>query len=466
MNVKEFNSKKVFSEVSGVTSLVENKIKIKMNDKGLYEEVIGDTEDTELSLIVEKVSPYLNKDINENVISNKLYSNQEGCLYDKRIGYYISLYAGHVLEGDYRRNASSGGVGTWILKELLENNYIDGVIHVKEKNDSDSSILFEYQISKSIKEIKEGAKTKYYPVELSKVLEVVKENAGKYAIVGIPSFIKAVRLLCQEEPIFNDRIIFTVGLICGHQKSTKFADFMGWQVGIQPGDMKNIDFRYKLDDFPADKYAIKMTGLINGEMKTVIVPKNKLHGQNWGLGYFKPIASDFTDDVFNETADIVIGDAWLPEYSKDSLGNNIVIVRNNVIHKIIQNAIKDKRVNFQSIDTNKIFQSQAAHYRHTHDELSYRLFKLNKKGKWYPHLRVKPENNISFLRGLVQDMRIKIASKSHSYYEEAVKMNDIDYFISNMEKINRKYKILYTCMAIQNKGIKGLVKYLINKIVK
>ncbi|WFC28757.1 Coenzyme F420 hydrogenase/dehydrogenase, beta subunit C-terminal domain [Proteus mirabilis] len=466
MNIKEFNRKKIFSEVSGVTSVVEKKIKIKMNDKGLYEEIIEDTENVELSLNVEKVSPYLNENINEDIISNRLYSHQKECLYDKRIGYYISLYAGHVLEGDYRNNASSGGVGTWILKELFENNYIDGVIHVKEKDDLDSSILFEYQISRSIKEIKEGAKTKYYPVELSKVLEIVKKNAGKYAIVGIPSFIKAVRLLCQEEPIFNDRIIFTVGLICGHQKSTKFAEFMGWQVGIKPGDMKNIDFRYKLKGSPADKYAIKMTGFINGEMKTIISPKDKLHGQNWGLGYFKPIASDYTDDVFNETADIVIGDAWLPEYSKDSLGNNIIIIRNDIIHKIIQRAITDKRVSFQSIDTDKIFQSQAAHYRHTHDELSYRLFKLNKKRKWHPQLRVKSGNNISFLRGLVQDMRIEIANKSHSYYEEAVKMNDIDHFINNMEKINRKYKILYTCMTIQNKGIKGLIKYLINKIVK
>ncbi|MGP7821627.1 hypothetical protein [Proteus mirabilis] len=53
MNIKEFNRKKIFSEVSGVTSVVEKKIKIKMNDKGLYEEIIEDTENQEV--LVKKI---------------------------------------------------------------------------------------------------------------------------------------------------------------------------------------------------------------------------------------------------------------------------------------------------------------------------------------------------------------------------------------------------------------------------
>ncbi|MGC9322644.1 MAG: Coenzyme F420 hydrogenase/dehydrogenase, beta subunit C-terminal domain, partial [Kosmotogaceae bacterium] len=59
------------------------------------------------------------------------------------------------------------------------------------------------------------------------------------------------------------------------------------------------------------------------------------YGYNWGYGFFKYKACDYCDDVVSETADVSVGDAWLPEYVNDSGGTNVVIVRNPVIKKII-----------------------------------------------------------------------------------------------------------------------------------
>lgn len=457
MNVREFNQKRIYSEVSGVTAFVDPKIKIRLNDFGLYEELVNAPEDFILNPLVEKVSPYLNATDNESFIAEELYSKVEGICYDKRIGYYDSLYVGHVLEGDYRKNASSGGMGTWIFKALLDEGEIDGVIHVKNNSDKNSKILYKYEISRTVEEVLEGAKTKYYPVELSEVLNIIKENKGRYAIVGIPSFIKAIRLVCLYDSIINESIAFTVGLICGHQKSSKFAEYMGWQVGIEPGNLKAIDFRHKLADRPADSYAISMTGYINGELSTVIKPKSELDGQNWGLGYFKPLASDFTDDVFNETADIVIGDAWLPEYTSDSGGNNIVIVRDQAISRILLNAIDTNKLSMKPVGVDKIFASQSAHYRHTHDELAYRSLSQKKKNNWFPQNRVSESNEITYLRGKVQNLRMDIAEQSHSIYQEAVKRKDLNYFSNKMNKLNFKYKLVYYVMAIKNKGFRGLL---------
>lgn len=464
MKVHDFNLKKKFSEVSGVSSYVDSRVHISLNEKGEYEEYIHIDENTELGQNIENVSPCLNNKQNETVISEKLYSKIKDIKYDHRIGYYQNLYIGHVSEGEYRKNASSGGMGTWIFKELLENKIIDGVIHVKKNKDVESEILFTYEISRTIEEVQSGAKTKYYPVELSKVLEVVKNNPGRYAIVGIPSFIKAIRLLSMIDPIINERIILTVGLICGHQKSAKFAEYMAWQVGIKPGDLLDIDFRYKLDNAPADSYAIKMTGLINGKLETIVKPKNELHGQNWGLGYFKSLASDFTDDVFNETADLVIGDAWLPEYANDSYGNNIIIIRNSLVNEIIQKALSNKKLKLDVVSVEKIFDSQSAHYRHTHDELAYRMYKQKALGSWFPKCRVEASNNIPFFRAKVQDVRMDISKKSHEYYIDALNKNDINLYITKMSILERKYQILYFLMRIRNKGIRGLVDILFKKI--
>lgn len=76
--------------------------------------------------------------------------------------------------------------------------------------------------------------------------------------------------------MYKERIKYTVELICGHQKSTKFAELMAWQLGIKPGDLKDIDFRYKFPDKPASLYGIRVRGLVDGKMQTIITPTSEL----------------------------------------------------------------------------------------------------------------------------------------------------------------------------------------------
>ena len=462
--MKDFNTRKIYSEASGVCAVVDDRIIMELNDYGLYEEKVIADENSELHPFVEYVSPNLNKETNESKIAKDLYARVDGIKYDKKIGFYKSLYVGHVLEGDYRENGSSGGMGTWIVKELFEKGLIDGVIHVKENTDKNSPILFQYDISRSVEEIKEGAKSKYYPVEFSKVIKKVKEIPGRYAIVGIPSFIMAIRLLAEKDKIVDERIKYTIGLVCGHQKSSKFAEALAWQVGIKPGNLKYINFRKKLLDRPANNYGVEMTGIIDGKEVTIIKPTKELLGQNWGQGFFKAKASDFTDDVMNETADITLGDAWLPEYIKDSKGNNIVVVRHPQIDELITEGIKSGRLNLDIVDKETIIKSQLAHFRHTQEELAYRLYKKDKAMKWRPQKRVEASKNIPFLRRKVQDMREEISKQSHIVYKKAVELDNLDYFINEMSKLSKKYSRIYKLIDIQNKGLTGFTRATIRKI--
>ncbi|WP_167697804.1 Coenzyme F420 hydrogenase/dehydrogenase, beta subunit C-terminal domain [Streptococcus equinus] len=426
---------KSFNEASGVYSYYTNKNNV-LNEYGEYEEEIDNIS------LADGLLPNYTIFTNESEISKELFERTEGIQYDDRIGYYKSLYIGHVIEGNYRKNASSGGIGTWILKELFEKRIIDGVIHVREDK-RENGKLFSYQISRNLNEIKSGAKTKYYPVELSEVLNIIKDTPGRYAVIGIPSFIYSLRLLSKKDSVIGERIKYMIGLVCGHQKSSTFADFMGWQLGFKPGDITYINFRKKLEGKKSSDYGIEVHGYINGAYKEKISPKSELLGQNWGEGWFKVFASDYTDDVFNETADLVLGDAWLPEYTDDSDGNNIIIVRNPVIEKLIKDALNERRLKLDVVDADKIFESQAAHYRHTHEELAYRLFKRDKEGVSRPKKRVLASKNIPFIRRKIQDMREKISISSHIYFKEAVERDDINYFIKKMTILERKYKNYY-----------------------
>ena len=458
----------MYSEASGSVSVVDRNIKMELNEYGLYKETIVDSE-KELNNLVPMVSPNLNNHTSETEIANYLYSNIDNINFDKRIGYYSSLYVGYVKEGEYREHASSGGMGTWVFKELFDRDMIDYVIHVKKNNDPNDKRLFKYDVSFSVEEIKEGAKTKYYPVEISEVMDIVKNKPGRYAVIGIPSFIYSIRLLAEADEIINERIKYTVGLVCGHQKSSKFAESMAWQVGIQPGNLVDIDFRHKLLDRPASNYAVKMTGIIDGELQTIIKPTSELFGQNWGWGFFKPLASDFTDDVFNETADIVLGDAWLPEYTPDSKGNNVVIVRNSEIDAIVKDAIQENRLKMDIVDNETIFASQASHFRHTHDELAYRLHIKDKKHEWRPEKRVAASLDISDTRRKIQDLRKIISEQSHIQYQEAVKRNDFNYFVSKMTEYTAEYTALYRSLyrkTLFKRALKMGPREVVSKVIR
>src|SRR5699024_10024286 len=144
-------------------------------------------------------------------------------------------------------------------------------------------------------------------------------------------------------------------------------------------------------------------------------------------GFFKPVASNYTDDVFNETADIVLGDAWLPEYTSDSEGNNIVIIRNPEIDEIVKDAIQEERLKMDIVDNETIFSSRASHYRHTHYELAYRLHVKDSNNEWRPKKRVVASSDITDTRRKIQDLRKEISEQSHIQYQEAVKRNDFNY---------------------------------------
>jgi coenzyme F420 hydrogenase subunit beta len=90
-----------------------------------------------------------------------------------------------------------------------------------------------------------------------------------------------------------------------------------------------------------------------------------------------------------------------------------------------------------------VFETQASHYRHTHDELAYRLYKKDKAGQWRPKKRVEASNELSTLRKKVQDLREEIYTQSHIVYKKAVELDDWNYFESEMEKLSKNYRHLY-----------------------
>ncbi|HCC95761.1 MAG TPA: coenzyme F420 hydrogenase, partial [Flavobacteriaceae bacterium] len=194
------------------------------------------------------------------------------------------------------------------------------------------------------------------------------------------------------------------------------------------------------------------------EEKRKIIKMRNLVGYSWGQGHFKVKASDYTDDVMNETADLTLGDAWIPPYKFDGRGNNILIVRNPDLLQIIKEGIDSNKINLDEISTQQAYASQPGHFRHTVDELPYRIQKRQHENLWVPETRVDILKQIPYLRKKVQDIREEIRETSRELYISD-NQNSFSLYINKMKKLEKKYQMVYSLIEIRRLGFrKSLVK--------
>ena len=293
---------------------------------------------------------------------------------DPFVGRYRQTFVGHACEEGYRERGSSGGMVSWMAAELLRRGLVDGVAHVARARDGH---LFRYVLSRTMEDLHRGAQSRYYPVEMSQVLREIARTPGRYAVIGIPCFIKAVQLLRAREPVFRSRIAFTIGLVCGHMKSRHLADSFAWEMGIEPDEMTEIDFRVKDVSRPANWYRARVGARDGTEREQ---DWWHLAGGDWGSGFFQNAACDFCDDVVAETADVSFGDAWVEPYASDGHGTNVVVVRSPEVLDIVREAIASGRIKLEEVDAEFVYQTQAAGFRQRREGLAYRLALRRSRG--------------------------------------------------------------------------------------
>lgn len=351
--------------------------------------------------------PFSPSATNEDAFAAHLYPQAPTA--NAAIGRFEAAYVGHVAEGEYRLNGSSGGLVTWVAAELLRRGLVDAVAHVEAKQDGR---LFGYRLSRSIEEVRGGAKSRYYPIELSEVIRAIRATPGRYAVVGVPCFIKAVNLLRESDPVIAERVTHTLGLFCGHMKSARMVESFAWQMGRQRQEVRAIDYRVKDSTRPANWYRARLSLVDGGSAE-----QDWWHfaDGDWGAGYFQNSACNACDDVVAETADIAFGDAWVEPYSSDGRGTNVVIVRSPELREIVADALAADRLELTAVDAAFIANTQAAGLRHRREGLAYRLTWMRPQVR--PVKRVQPSAaGITPRRRLVYRTRYWIAATSHRLF--------------------------------------------------
>jgi coenzyme F420-reducing hydrogenase beta subunit len=114
---------------------------MQFNVNGEYNPVLEMECKTQCGLCLE-VCPFYNHGKSENDIALSMYGNFEDIKYRNETGYYLKSYVGYSYA--FRNKGASGGIGTWFLTYLLENNIVDYVICVTPQDNPDK--LFNFRL--------------------------------------------------------------------------------------------------------------------------------------------------------------------------------------------------------------------------------------------------------------------------------------------------------------------------------
>ena len=401
------------------------------------------------------VCPFSTASANEDAIAAGRFGNAP--LHDG-IGRHLACYAGHATDPLLRANGSSGGLTTWLLAELLDKGIVDGVLHVAPTEDD---VLFRYAVSSSPADVVARAKSRYYPVEMSQVLASVRSKPGRYAVVGVPCFVKAVNLLKMADPVLNERLAITVGIFCGHLKSARFAEYLAAQARIDRADLKAVNFRHKYPDGLASGYGVNFERRDGSRTDR---PMRTVFGNNWGYGFFKYDACNTCDDVAAETADVAFGDAWLPAYVVDPAGTNVVVVRRPEIVALFEAGCTEGRLALAKLDANAVALSQEAGLRDRREGLAYRLALKQASGIWHPEKRVAPRRNLPARRAAIYELRLQIMAATHAAWARARQFGGVAAFEAEIRPLTNAYDALYQPTRLQR--ISVLVRRIARVVVR
>ncbi|MBN1796601.1 MAG: Coenzyme F420 hydrogenase/dehydrogenase, beta subunit C-terminal domain [Sedimentisphaerales bacterium] len=378
-----------------------------------------------------KVCPFSNNQVNEDGFAAEMFGHQEGIEYRLETGYYLKCFAGHVTDMENRLMSTSGGIITWLAGEMLSMGMVDAVACVGQSDKRGS--LFEYQLITEIANLCRCTKAKYYPVEVSEIIGKIKKLDKRVLFIGLPCFLKALKLAGEVDSVLKSRITYTIGLFCGHLKTKQYSSYLSRCCGVNDEKIKTVDFRKKVADKPANQYAFEVIAKNDANEYHRQIMMRDVWASGWGYNLFMLDACECCDDVMSETAHISVGDAWLGEYVKDYRGTSIIVCRHKEMLDLLETGVGKGALSLKEIPVEKVIKSQVGCIRQRREGLQYRLYISAKNGQWRPHKRVTAKRKVGTLcYRMLQLLRMKSKAVSKEAFLEQQLTDGIGVFVKKL----------------------------------
>ncbi len=244
--------------------------------------------------------------------------------------------------------ASSGGLIKEVLRSVLASGDVDAVIAL----DHVDGIDFAARLVRTVDDVDTLPGSIYHNLKQTPALELLRQTEGRLAIVAIPCQLEGLYAWVRTcEPHLRDKIVLTIGLLCGWQYSHHSINAMGEYLGYEPGEIADISYR---GGGPVGKLTV--TTRDGGQFSA---------SRRVDFGYQVAFDRHFNTprchvcvNHSNFLADLVVGDAWLPSTVFTKTGVSLVICRTEYAESLLARLVDAGSCVSIEVTENEIRESQ------------------------------------------------------------------------------------------------------------
>lgn len=257
-------------------------------------------------------------------------------------GPYVETHIGWSTDPDLRHRGSSGGALSAVLVHLLEEGLVEGAIHTTA---GDPPVSNKAILSHTPREIIASAGSRYAPSAPLAGLDRYLEGPKRYAFVGKPCDVAALRALARQDPRVDRVFPYLVSFFCGGVPSQSAAEELLDVMGA-PRDQVRA-FRYRGMGWPG----LATATLADGSERQM------RYADSWGQVLSKTVQlrCKICADGTGTAADIVCADAWEADAAgypilDEAPGVSLIMVRTAKGKSVLDAACAKGRIAIEDFD--------------------------------------------------------------------------------------------------------------------
>jgi coenzyme F420 hydrogenase subunit beta len=247
-------------------------------------------------------------------------------------GPMVRVRTGHASDAALRHHASSGGALSALLCHLLESGEVDAVIQTAA--DEALPIANRTVESRSRADVFAAAGSRYAPSAPLSGLRDRVEGTGRFAFVGKPCDVAALRAWAREDARVAERFPYVLSFFCAGVPSVRGARAILAALGAPEEEVKA--FRYRGDGWPGAATATMRDG------RTLALS----YDTSWGgiLTRFVQFRCKICPDGTGGFADVVCADAWYGDARgyplfDEAPGRSLIVTRTAKGEALVRRAV-------------------------------------------------------------------------------------------------------------------------------
>jgi coenzyme F420 hydrogenase subunit beta len=316
---------------------------------------------------------------------------------DMQWGPIVASRTGHSTDNAIRKHGSSGGIITALATHLINTKMVDYVVQVSASPISQLDNVTLCNTTASA--VYDAAGSRYAPSAPLEKLSEYLSLPGKFALIGKPCDIAALRSRAKIDDRINAKILYMISFFCAGIPSRKGTVKIVNELGFQENEVKS--FQYRGDGWPGSAKVEAKDGRTS----------QMTYSNSWGNILSKQVQfrCKICPDGSGGQADIVCGDAWesdergYPTFLETD-GRSLLLTRTSRGEDLVRQATAQGVISTEDLPISQIASMQPFQARRKRQVLS-RILAMRFKGYIPPNFNGMQLTKAALAAGLIENIR-------------------------------------------------------------